>query len=120
MIKPYDYLELLKAIRTCVRKPYYKAGVFTITMQDAKLICADAMDAIIQDDEEMTAVNHRINTVFEQSISFKNGSLIKFIRASENARGNKFHFALYNTDIDYRLLVTVIQPTEIRYREHRR
>lgn len=111
----YDYLELLKIIRDCVHKPHYRAGIFTTTTQDAKRIYADAMIAIVQDEEERSALNRRIDHSSQMFVSFNNGSFIKFISASENARGNRFHSVLYDKNIDHEILVTIIQPTEIRY-----
>lgn len=55
--------------------------------------------------------------VFSNYISFTNGSIITFVRASDNARGHKFHHILYDRNIDHELLACVVLPTEIRYTE---
>ncbi len=102
----------------CVhKKPNYKVGVFTKTLQDAKETCSEAIRLIAEDKEESELVNRKAVGAFNNYISFTNGSIIKFVRASDNARGYKFHHILYNRNIDHRLLVCVVQPTEIRYTE---
>jgi len=114
---PYDYLELLKAIRTCVEKRYYKVGVFTANLPDAQDIYSDAIDAISQDDEENPMVHRYAKGICGSNIIFNNGSIITFLNASDNARGYKFHRVLYCRNIDHDILATCVHPTEIRYRE---
>jgi len=117
MTAEFEFLGMLKAIRLCVQKPNYKVGVFTVTVQDAKEICSDAIKLISEDEEESKMVNRKAVGAFDNYISFTNGSVIKFVKASDNARGHKFHHILYGRNIDHRVLACVVLPTEIRYRE---
>lgn len=48
---------------------------------------------------------------FHQShIIFKNGSIIRFIVPNENQRGYRFHFSVYDRDIELDLINTIIRP----------
>ncbi len=113
MMVEFEFLDMLKAIRLCTQKPNYKVGVFTGTIQDAKRVCSEVIELISEDKEESESVNREAVGY----ISFTNGSIIKFVRASDNARGRRFHHILYDRNIDHRLLVCVVKPTEIRYIE---
>ena len=96
MIAEYSFLDLLKAIRTCVNKPGYHVGIVTRTIADAKCACAEAYDLIKEDIEMLSAVDGHINRSNDQFITFNNGSYIKFISASiNNIRGHRFHRILY-------------------------
>lgn len=112
-----NYLELLKAIRECVKKQNYKVGVFAQTFMQAKEAYNDMVNAIRNDTEENAAVEMYFNTSFRRQIIFKNGSIIVFLTASENARGHKFHRVLYYDGIDRELLDCVVRMTEFRYME---
>ncbi len=105
------------SIRLCTQKPNYKVGVFTKTLQDAKEACSEAIRLIAEDKEESELVSRKAVGTFNNCISFTNGSIIKFVRASDNARGHKFHHILYDRNIDHELLATIVRPAEIRYRE---
>ncbi len=112
-----DFLEMLKAIRMCVQKQNYHVGVFTVTAQDAEHVCSEMIDAISEDEEEKDLVAGMGNGAFRSYILFKNRSSINFVRASDSARGHKFHHVLYDRRIDHDLLATIVHPTEIRYIE---
>ncbi len=114
MTAEFEFLDMLKAIRLCTQKPNYKVGVFTGTAQDAKRAYSEVIELISEDKEESELVSR---WAFNNYISFTNGSIIKFVRASDNARGHKFHHILYDRNIDHRLLTCVVLPTKIRYRE---
>ena len=48
---------------------------------------------------------------FNQSeIAFKNGSIIRFIIATENQRGVRFHFSAYDCEIENDLIYDIIIP----------
>ncbi len=120
MTAEFEFLDMLKAIRLCTQKPNYKVGVFTVTAQDTKRVCSEVIELISEDKEESELVNRKTVGVFDNYISFTNGSIIKFVFARDSARGHKFHYILYDRNIDHRLLVSVVLPTEIRYREQHR
>lgn len=88
-----NFLESLKAIRICVRNPYYRVGIFMRNMREVECAYVDIIDAILEDEEEKIAVE-RIDKQFRR-IAFKNGSIIQFMRASENVRGYRFNRVLY-------------------------
>jgi len=117
MIAEYSFLDLIKAIRTCVNKPRYYVGIFTGTVADAKCACTEAYDLIKEDVEMLSVVNGCIDRSNDQFITFSNGSYIKFISASiGNTRGHRFHRILYvdrlPSDTIYRLNVL-----QVRYME---
>jgi len=119
MTAELEFLGILKAIRLCTQKPNYKVGVFTGTTQDAKTLCSNVTELISEDKEESELVNRKAVGLFSNYISFTNGSIITFVRASDNARGHKFHHILYDRNISHELLACVVLPTEIKYREQR-
>ena len=43
-------------------------------------------------------------------VVFKNGSIIRFIPANENQRGYRFHFSVYDWEIEDDLIYNVIIP----------
>jgi len=117
MTAEFDFLGMLKAIRLCIQKPNYKVGVFTVTVQDAKETYSNAIKIISEDEEESKMVNRKTIGVFDNYISFTNGSVIKFVTARDNARGHRFHHILYDRNIDHMVLACVALPAEIRYTE---
>lgn len=53
-----------------------------------------------------------INTRGEFKIIFKNGSLIKVIRANESSRGNKAHAIIVDPEVDREIKDCVLRPME--------
>ena len=113
----FDCLEMLKAIRTCVQKPFYKVGVFTSSLQEAGRVYSDIIDAVREDEEENSAVNRGINSLTDHRIMFKNGSCIKVLSACSNIRGYRFNYVLYDKSIEPETLCRIRYGTEIRYKE---
>lgn len=112
-----NYLEGLKSIRLCMQNPHYEVGIFTRSMPLAELVYFDFIDAILEDDEARNSMKGYLSTTLNSRITFKNGSAIQFVRASEHARGCKFHHVLYDENIDRDVLFTVVKHTEFPYKE---
>lgn len=70
-----------------------------------------AMECITDDEEEYDALLYSQ----DKEIRFKRGGIIKFLSASNNARGHAFNEVLYGEGIDEEILHVVVQPTEKLY-----
>lgn len=92
-----NYLTMLTAVRECVNKERFCVGIFTRTQANRLSVCLELL-------ESMNA-----NSSF---IEFKNGSYIKVLSASQNARGHAFHKVLHEPGIDYEVLNCVVRYTE--------
>lgn len=114
-MRKIDYLEVLKAIRTCVEEPYYTVGLFTKTVRDAECAFGDILRATKYDEEERNAIDQIRR--FDYRIVFKNGSYIKCLKAGDNARGYRFNRVLYSGNIDREILFTVVRNTEYKRRK---
>lgn len=117
MIAEYSFLDLIKAIRTCVNKPRYHVGIFTSTVADSKCACKEAYSLIKEDVEMLSAVDGCIDRSNDQFITFNNGSYIKFISASiNNTRGHRFHHILYVKQLSHET-ITYLGALHMRYME---
>lgn len=104
-------LTMLTAIRRCSETENYKVGIFVKTKKMADDAYEDAIGFIKEDEDEMNAI-HRCTKNLNASIQFRNGSYIRFLSPSENARGFAFNEVLCSSDIDSDTMRRVIIPTE--------
>lgn len=105
-----NYLTMLTALRECAEIDGLRVGIFT-SLQKRRL---DTFDELIEsmDKEECELKSRSVRSSTNTFIEFKNGSYIKVLGASENARGHAFHKVLYEEGISNELLHCVIRPTE--------
>ena len=82
-----NYLTVLSAVRehVCV-------GIFTRTRADRLSVYHGLLESM---DKEQKAMRRAVRNASNSFIEFKNGSYIKVLSASQNARGNAFHKVLY-------------------------
>ncbi len=110
-MKKLNDLLLLNAIRRCSTEEY-RVGIFFSRMANICPVFQYAMECITDDEEEYDALS---DSRKDKEIRFKNGSIIKFLSASNNARGHAFNEVLYEEGIDEDILHVVVQPTEKLY-----
>ena len=56
-----------------------------------------------------------ISTSDKLEITFKNNSNIRFVYASDNARGYRYHYAIVDTNIDREVFCNIIEAKDILY-----
>lgn len=99
-MKKLNDLLLLNAIRKCSTEEY-SVGVFFSCMANICPVFQYAMECITDDEEEYDAL---LESRKDKEIRFKKGSIIKFLSASNNARGHAFNEVLYEEGIDEEIL----------------
>lgn len=105
-----NYLSMLTAVRDCTETDGFRVGIFTNRLSYAKEVFSELMESM--DEEEREAQSRAVKSFNSNFIEFKNGSYIKVLSASENARGNAFHKVLYQDGIDRDILYCVVKHTE--------
>lgn len=105
-----NYLTMLTAVRECVNKERFRVGIFTRTQANRLSVCLELLESM--DEEEQEAKLRAVRSANNSFIEFKNGSYIKVLGASENARGHAFHKVLYEPGIGYEVLNCVVRHTE--------
>ena len=110
-MKKLNDLLLLNAIRKCSTEEY-SVGIFFSCMANICPVFQYAMECITDDEEEYDAFLYSWK---DKEIRFKKGGIIKFLSASNNARGHAFNEVLYEEGIEEDMLHVVVQPTEKLY-----
>lgn len=106
----YSIEEALKEqIRYCHELPRYHCGIYIKRFEDRKSIFNKLTELITDND----SIEKMFNNSCSAKVSFKNGSFISIISASENARGYKNHGAIIDSDIESEILNCIIMPTLI-------
>lgn len=99
-----DYLKM--QIEFCNYNYNYKCGVFVSSFEKRKIV----MDTI---SKILPVPNHNVElrvSSNEAIARFKNGSLIRIIPMSQNARGLKLNGGIIDNEIDSSLVETIIFP----------
>ena len=106
----YNIEEALKEqIRYCHELPRYHCGIYVKKFEDRKSIF-DKLTKLITDNDSIERI---FNNSCSAEVRFKNGSFIRIIRASENARGYKNHGAIIDVEIEDEIVNCIIMPTII-------
>ncbi len=79
-----NYLTMLTAVRECVNKERFCVGIFTRTRANSLPIYLELLQGM--DEEEQKAKLRAVKSTNNSFIEFKNGSCIKVLSASQNAR----------------------------------
>lgn len=94
------------AANICEELPKYKIGVALLDMSDSKSII-DILKENIKDTGVKIVIS-KYNSIIE----FSNGSSIKFISASDNARGFALNLLIVEYGIDREIINCVLRPCE--------
>ena len=105
-----NYLTMLTAVRECVNKERFRVGIFTRTQANRLSVCQELFESM--DEEEQKATHPAVRNANSYFIEFKNGSYIKVLSASQNARGYAFRKVLHEPGIDHEVLNCVVRYTE--------
>jgi hypothetical protein len=97
------------AISICKSKQNYKVGIVinTIKIDYVKSILLDLLK-----DEDCHIRRNGGNFI---QVQFNNGSLIRSIPASNNARGFRVHLLIIDDDVDRNIVNVVFKPLQIDY-----
>lgn len=68
----------------------------------------EKISQFVQDCQDVISL-YRVN-FYHSEIVFKNGSIIRFIPANENQRGYRFHFSVYDREIENDLVHNIVIP----------
>lgn len=106
---------ITKQVFKCCTKDMYKCGIYTLSEKTGmieKMVRRIINDS--QSENELckisgSAANHQF--IF----TYKNGSYIKIMTASESCKANKLNSAVVDTNIDRQIVDCVILPTIISY-----
>ena len=101
--------SLEKQIMYCKSFPMYRCGIYIKRMEKKDYIM-DELKKLLFSDIMVTRV---INSSFLSEVHFENGSVIKIIRASDNARGHKNNGAIIDREMDDETLRCIIMPSLI-------
>ena len=102
-----------RQIMRCIEKDYYKAGVFTL--DNKTTIVTDIVKEIIQNDFAEYINIHIRTSQYITEVLFENGSTLKVVRGSDNARGYKFNDIIYDSIIENHVVSMIILPRLIPY-----
>lgn len=106
----YSIEEALKEqIKYCHELPRYHCGIYVKKFEDRKYIF-DKLTKLITDNDSIEIL---FNSSCSAEVRFKNGSFIRIIRASENARGYRNHGAIIDAEIEDEIVNCIIMPTLI-------
>ena len=105
-----DLIEVLqKQMNFCKKEKNYKCGIYAKNDEHRKIVM-DVISNIVlrpnKDVELSMGVNYG-------EVRYKNGSLLKIIRANDNARGYKFNGVIVDNEISLETINCIIIPTLI-------
>lgn len=95
------------AISICREKPYYIVGIVAANAERRQLVFKILLESLREHDYRI----HRSRDNVQ--VYFNNGSKIRTIKASDNARGYKSHLLLIDSDINHEIIDCVLRPLEI-------
>lgn len=101
-----SYSSLQYAVNICQEKEMYRVGIAIedeISNKEAK----DFLLGLIKDYDNVEKV---INSKYEFNIYFKNGSLIRFVNTSGNARGQRYHLLIADKNVSEDVMRCIILP----------
>ena len=103
-----DLIEALqKQMNFCKNKEKYKCGIYVENPERIKIV-ANVISNLLPVPNRN--IELRMNQ-YDAGARWQNGSIIKIINASENARGQRFNGVIIDNDIDNRIVSCVIMPT---------
>jgi hypothetical protein len=120
-----DFVDSLESqMLFCVNEPVYRCGVYLkyideeYFVNNAKFICEIVKDMC----NENELYNDNIDCIryskYDSCVRFKNGSFIKIIRTSDNARGHRFNGIIIDNKISIREKNDYIYPYLIPLRDN--
>ena len=116
-MKPLNKLSLRAAVDKCCKEDGYKVLVAARSSQEAALWFDIASSYIIANQNKKDlALRMRRCSYGDNDIQFKNGSYIRFISASRNARGYAVHLVLFSRGINEEVVDYVLKYTEKLWR----
>ena len=98
---------LQKQMNFCENKEKYKCGIYVENPERIKIV-ANVISNLLPVPNRN--IELRMNQ-YDAGARWQNGSIIKIINASENARGQRFNGVIIDNDIDNRIVSCVIMPT---------
>ena len=101
-----SYASLQYAINICQEKDGYKVGIAIgdeISYEEAK----DFLLTLVKNYDNIEQV---ANSKSNFHIYFKNGSLIRFINTSGNARGQRYHLLIADKNVSEDVMRCIILP----------
>lgn len=97
---------LEKQINFCKSLDWYKCGVFVKYGKDIKYVSDQVREMVHEDD----CVEKMIGRSGMTEIYFKNGSYIKVLPATDNARGRRWNGVIIDSEIDKEIQDCIIYP----------
>lgn len=96
------------AVDICQEKAKYKVGI-AIRSENKRNAVRELVLSMVANSG---CVERIINSKHNFEICFKNGSVIKFIYASDSARMNRLHLLIADIDIPIDIMQRVLKPCE--------
>ena len=82
------------AVDICLEKDKYKVGI-AIFDEDKRAAAHQFVYSMVSDSDYVENIR---NSKYNFEVHFKNGSAIKFVYPSDNARGHRFHLLIEDKD----------------------
>ena len=102
-----DLVEALqKQMNFCENKEKYKCGIYVENPERIKIVANVISNLLPVPNRNIELKMNR----YDAGARWQNGSIIKIINASENARGQRFNGVIIDNDIDNRIVSCVIMP----------
>ena len=98
---------LQKQMNFCENKEKYKCGIYVENPERIKIVANVISNLLPVPNRNIELKMNR----YDAGARWHNGSIIKIINASENARGQRFNGVIIDNDIDNRIVSCVIMPT---------
>ena len=98
---------LQKQMNFCENKEKYKCGIYVENPERIKIVANVISNLLPVPNRNIELKMNR----YDAGARWQNGSIIKIINASENARGQRFNGVIIDNDIDNRIVSCVIMPT---------
>lgn len=103
---------ILYAISMCRRRRGYKVGIVTASMRDIPYIRDMIMSCLREYRMESSPYFYESRMNPDIDIRFENGSQIRLIPHSGQARGHKAHLLVVDENVDYERLQEIYRPIE--------
>ena len=103
-----DLIEALqKQMYFCENKEKYKCGIYVENPERIKIVANVISNLLPVPNREIKLKLNR----YDAGAEWKNGSIIRIMNASENARSQRFNGVIIDNDIDKEIVSCVIIPT---------
>lgn len=97
------------AVDVCQEREGHKVGI-AIQGEDKRNAMRELILSMVSDSDCIERIR---NSKYNFEILFKNGSIIKFVYPSDNARGNRWHLLIADKEIRYDVMQNVLKRCEL-------